>query len=173
MTKTNLKFEALEEKHNKIEFDCGEEALNIYLKNFARQDMRRELGRTFILRKEKEFKVIGYYTLCSGAVDVFGLPEKLIKKLPKYPIPIARLARLAVDKKQQGKGYGELLLTDALYRTSLAGENVGIYGMVIDVKHENAQKFYQRYGFESLSLNPLLLFAPLQVLKNRFKEKQT
>lgn len=163
-----LKFEPLEEIHNRIDFDCGEEALNLYLSHFARQDMRRELARTFIIRKTGDYKILGYYTLCSGAINVNELPHSILKKFPKRPVPVARLARLAVDKKQQSKGYGELLLIDALYRTSLAGESMGIYGMVIDAKHEKTQKFYQHYGFQSLSLNPLLLFAPLKDLRNKF-----
>jgi GNAT superfamily N-acetyltransferase len=163
-----LKFEPLSHSHNRVNFDCGEEALNLYLSHFARQDMSRELARTFIIRKEENDKVLGYYTLCSGAVDVSQLPDHILKKLPKYPIPVARLARLAVDRKQQSKGYGELLLIDALYRVSRAGENMGIYGMVIDAKHETAKRFYQQYGFETLSLNPLLLFACLKDLRNKF-----
>lgn len=168
-----LEFESLAEDHHRVDFDCGEEALNLYLSHFARQDMRRELARTFIVKKKEDCKILGYYTLSSGAIDVQELPDDIVKQLPKYPIPVARLARLAVDKEQQGNGYGELLLIDALYRTSLAGESMGIYGMgiygmVIDVKHEKAKQFYQRYGFESISLNPLLLFASLKVLRNKF-----
>lgn len=163
-----LRFEPLEEVHNRANFDCGEEALNLYLNHFARQDMRRELARTFIIRQEEDYKILGYYTLCSGAINVNELPNSMLKKLPKRPVPVARLARLAVDRKQQSKGYGELLLIDALYRVSLAGENMGIYGMVIDAKHEKAKQFYQHYGFQSLSLNPLLLFAPLKDLRNIF-----
>lgn len=163
-----LKFDPLEENHNRVNFDCGEEALNLYLSHFARQDMRRELARTFIIRQEEDYKVLGYYTLCSGAIDVSELPDNILKKLPKYPIPVARLARLAVDKKEQTKGYGELLFADALSRTSLAGESMGVYGMVIDAKHEKAKQFYQQYGFQSISLNPLLLFASLKDLRKKF-----
>lgn len=163
-----LKFEPLEENHNRVDFDCGEEALNLYLRQFARQDIRRELARTFIMRQEEDSKILGYYTLCSGAIDVKDLPDNLLKKLPKYSVPVARLARLAVDKREQAKGYGELLLMDALSRTSLAGESMGIYGMVIDAKHKNAKQFYQQYGFQSLSLNPLLLFASLKELRKKF-----
>ncbi|MBI2707746.1 MAG: GNAT family N-acetyltransferase [Proteobacteria bacterium] len=164
-----LRFELLSEDHNRLDFDCGEEALNLYIRHFARQDMRRDLARTFVVRQKEDFKVMGYYTLCSGSIDVKELPERLLKKLPKYPLPVARLARLAVDKKQQAQGYGELLLMDALYRTSVARENMGIYGMIIDAKHEKAKQFYQRYGFQSVFLNPLLLFAPLADLLDKFE----
>lgn len=163
-----LKFELLSEDHDRLNFDCGEEALNLYIRHFARQDMRRELARTFIVRQREDFKVMGYYTLCSGSIEVKELPKPLLKKLPKYPLPVARLARLAVDKKRQVQGYGELLLMDALYRTSVAAENMGIYGMIIDAKHEKAKQFYQRYGFYSIFLNPLLLFAPLKDLRAKF-----
>jgi len=160
-----LIFELLNSDCDRLHFDCGEEALNQYLKNFARQDMDRELARTFILRQKGENKILGYYTLSSGAIDLKALPSSLLRKLPKYPIPIARLARLAVDKEEQSKGYGELLLMDSLYRASLAGESVGIYGMLIDAKHEKAKQFYQQYGFQSLVINPLILFASLKDLR--------
>lgn len=164
-----LIFELLNPDLNRINFDCGEEALNHYLKNFARQDMTRELARTFIIRQKREYNILGYYTLSSGAVDLKDLSSSQLKKLPKYPIPVARLARLAVDKQEQSKGYGELLLIDALYRASLAGENIGIYGMVIDAKHEKAKQFYQRYGFQSISLNPLILFGSLKEIRKNFE----
>lgn len=163
-----LKFETLDENHNRINFDCGEEALTLYLTHFARQDMRRGLARTFIIKQEDDDKVLGYYSLCSGAIDASEIQDSILKKLPKYPIPVARLARLAVDKKQQAKGYGELLIIDAFYRTSFAGKNMGIHGIVVDAKHEKAKQFYQQYGFQSISLNPLLLFASLKELKNKF-----
>lgn len=167
-----LSFELLNTDLNRFSFDCGEEALNHYLKHFAYQDMERELARTFIVRKKKEYKILGYYTLASGAVDLKNLPASLLKKLPKYPIPVARLARLAIDKQEQSKGYGELLLMDALYRTSVAAENMGIYGIVIDAKHEKAKQFYQRYGFQSSSLNPLTLFGSLKELRKNFEIKK-
>lgn len=164
----NLKFESLEENHNRVDFNCGEAALNHYIRHLARQDMRRELARTFILRKSLNFNILGYYALRSSSIQFDDLPKHLAKNLPKYPIPMARLARLAVEEIEQGKGYGELLLTDALYRTSMAGESLGIYGMLIDAKHEKAKHFYQRYGFKTLTQNPLLLLAPLKRLRNQF-----
>ena len=167
-----LSFELLKPDLNRVNFDCGEDALNHYLKRFARQDMERELARTFIIRQKEAYKILGYYTLSSGSVDLKDLPSSLLKKLPQYPVPVARLARLAVDKQEQSKGYGELLLMDALYRTSLAAENMGIYGMVIDVKHEKAKQFYKQYGFQSISLNTLMLFGSLKELRKNFELKK-
>jgi GNAT superfamily N-acetyltransferase len=163
-----LTFEPLKADFNRVDFDCGEEALNHYLQHFAQQDMRRALAQTFVVSQNEGYEILGYYTLCSGSVDVKDLPANILKKLPKYPTPVARLARLAVDKKQQSKGYGELLLIDALSRASFAGESIGIYGMVIDAKHEKAKQFYQQYGFQSISLTPLLLFASLEELRKQF-----
>jgi GNAT superfamily N-acetyltransferase len=81
---------------------------------------------------------------------------------------VARLARLAVDEAHQGNGYGELLLVDALYRTSTAGENIGIHGMIIDAKYEKASQFYKKYGFHSFSNNSLTLFSSLKDLRGKF-----
>ena len=164
----SLKFELLSALHNRIDFDCGEESLNLYLNHFARQDSLRGLARTFIIRNKEIPIILGYYTLCSAAIEVQALPTKLLKKLPKRPVPVVRLARLAVDEQHQGQGYGELLLIDALYRTSAAGESIGIHGMIVDAKHEKASQFYKKYGFQSLSMNPLLLFSSLKDLRRQF-----
>ena len=63
--------------------------------------------------------IAGYYTLSSTSVQISELPEQTVRKLPRYPlVPATLLGRLAVDRRQQGKGYGRFLLADALYRAA-------------------------------------------------------
>lgn len=130
------------------DFDCGEETLNLYLSNYAKQNDERGLGRTFVLMDGAE--VIGFYTLSSAQIKFGHLPSSLSKRLPRYPIPAIRLARLAVSKNHQGKGMGSLLLKHAFKRVLLASLNTGVAFVLVDAK-DNAKGFYEHFGFTRLS----------------------
>ena len=95
-----------------------------------------------------------------SAISKAQLPERHLTRFPNFPLPVARLARLAVDARFQGQGLGECPLADALYRChSLAGE-IGLVGVIVDAKHEKARAYYQRFEFESLPDSPLTLWLP-------------
>jgi GNAT superfamily N-acetyltransferase len=90
--------------------------------------------------------IAGYYTLSSTSVQLGELPEQTVRKLPKYPlVPATLLGRLAVDRRQQGKGYGRFLLADALYRA--AQSEIASFAVIVDAKDENARRFYERESF--------------------------
>ncbi len=91
----------------------------------------------------------------------------LAGNLPKYQIPVARLARLAVSQHYQGQEWGKLLLIDALYQTVAVSQHVGIHAILTDAKHEKTKKFYEHFGFHSLEHNSLTLFSTLkELIKN-------
>jgi ribosomal protein S18 acetylase RimI-like enzyme len=75
------------------------------------------------------------------------------------------LGRLAVDLSCQGCGLGETLLMDAIRRTLRASEAMAVHAVVVDVKHERAQAFYERYGFRSFATTPRRLFLPLETFE--------
>lgn len=156
---------ALNSKHIKTAFDCGEAALNNYLQQFASQHAKSKVSKTFVATSlDESEKVIGFYTLSAGSIAFNHLPDELQKKLPRYPIPVARIGRLAIDKSVQKQGLGKHLLMDALYRCARLTEEIGITGVVVDAKHEKAKLFYQQYGFTELSNLPLTLFTPIQTI---------
>lgn len=72
------------------------------------------------------------------------------------------MGRLAVDKNSQGRGSGELLLLDALKRSALLAEHLGIYAVVVDALNEKAQGFYQKYGFAETADDPMRLYLPIK-----------
>jgi predicted GNAT family N-acyltransferase len=78
------------------------------------------------------------------------LPRRLRDDLPKYPLPVALIGRLAVDKRAKGRGFGNVLMGDALARILAASETVGCFGVIVDAKDERAVGFYQRLGFVAL-----------------------
>lgn len=128
------------------------------------------MARTFVAVREAEpTRVLGYYSLTVGAIDKANLPPQATRRFPNLPLPIARLARLAVDGSQQGKGLGEDLLLDALARCLRVAEEVGIVAVLIDAKHERAKAFYSRYEFDALPDRPLTLWLPLPAVRKLFE----
>jgi GNAT superfamily N-acetyltransferase len=161
--------EALRRDHDRTRFQCGEPTLDEYLARFARQNQESGVARTFVAVQDGEpVRVVGYYSLAVGAIDKANLPLAAARRLPNFPLPVARLARLAVDRTQQGKGLGEDLLLDALSRCLRVAEDVGIAAVLIDAKHERAKAFYARFEFEALPDHPLTLWLPLAVLRKLF-----
>ena len=117
-------------------------------------------------------KVLGFYTLRAAGINFSLLPEEWRKKLPRYPIPIVRIGRLAVDNSAQKQGLGEYLLMDALYRCVALAEDIGVFGIVVDAKNDRAKKFYYKYGFYNLTDSPLTLILPIShIIDALLKEK--
>lgn len=146
-------------------FDCGVLALNDYLSRQVNQDQTRNVSRVYVLIFEKNpNKIMGYYSVSVGSVALLSFPENLRKKLPKYPIPVALIGRLAVDKKCQGKGWGETLLMHALQKIIQVSEQVGIFAVILDAKDDVAKSFYKKYGFIPFVDQPLKLFLPIQTI---------
>jgi GNAT superfamily N-acetyltransferase len=104
--------------------------------------------------------IAGYHTLGAAQFSFQDLPESLRRRLPSYPIPAVRLARLAVDKRFQGQGLGELFLGDAANRATLAADQIGIHLLVVDAKDASAATFYAKYGFQALQgVNQVMVMA--------------
>ncbi len=159
----NLVIEPLNNTHNRPAFACGIESLDNYLKKQAKQDIKRRISRVFIARSpESASRIIGYYTLSTLSINLEQLPDNLACKLPKHPVPAALIGRLAVSQQAQGYGVGKMLLMDAIKRTMGVNDEIAIYAMVVDAIDEQAEHFYQQYGFSSLSSDSRRLFLPLK-----------
>jgi ribosomal protein S18 acetylase RimI-like enzyme len=158
-----LKFDILNSKtHNRNDFDCGVEALNLYLQKFANQDQKRSLTKVYVLAEDKT--IIGYYSISAHAVLRDHLPEN--QKVGSYKtLPFILLGRLAVDLTYQGHGYGDVLIHHAFEKTISAAETIGIMGMVVDAKNENALAFYEGFGFKRLLGTKHRLVLPLAAIK--------
>ena len=153
--------EPLKKDHQRFDFDCGIESLNLFLKNYARQNDEKGLSRTFVAVRPGDNTVHGYYSLSSGSVSFEHLPEKL----PRYPIPTAHIGRLAVDRLSQRAGLGEFLLIDALRRVvNVAGE-LGIFAVELYAINESAKSFYLRYGFTELADDPYHVYLSIKKIR--------
>ncbi len=138
-----------------IAFDCGVEALTRYLQKHALQAQQGEGARTYVSLCETV--IAGYYTLAYGSVEPQRAPLRVGKGLARHPVPVMLLARLAVDRRFQGRGLGAELLRDALLRALAAADIAGLRAIVVDAKDEDAKRFYERYGFEPFPGDPLRL----------------
>jgi ribosomal protein S18 acetylase RimI-like enzyme len=157
-------FYPLDRSFDRTSFDCGSEELNSFLKSRARQNQSAGFNRTFVaVDAEQDGKtVLGFYSLSMGEIDLSSLPPELSQKLPRHPVPVARMGRLAVDKRAHGHGLGKLLLVDAMKRVQSASASVGVYALLVDAKDESAKRFYRKYGFIELVNETMTLFLPLE-----------
>lgn len=157
----DINIEPLNKSHGRQRFDCGEESLNVFLQNFARQNDEKGLGRTYVAVRPEQTEILGYYTVSSGSLSFENVPEKL----PRYPIPTAHLGRLAVDRTQKGKGLGSLLLIDALTKISLVSNELGIFAVEVYALNNSAKSFYLKYGFTELNDDPYHLYIPMKTVR--------
>ena len=152
--------------HDRTSFDCGEPDLDEFIRRYARQNQERGIGRTFVAVPEGERRVVAFYTLAAGSVAFAHVPDELRRRLPRYPIPVARLARLATCRSVRGRGLGGAMLVDALARTVRIGKELGIAAVVVEAKTGAARGFYERYGFETLLDDALHLFLPIATARS-------
>jgi GNAT superfamily N-acetyltransferase len=161
-----LRVEPLGSNHDRSRFESGVEPLDRYLRSQASQDARKNMAAPFVLVLP-DGTIAGYYTLSSTSVQLGELPEQTARKLPKYPlVPATLLGRLAVDRRQQAKGYGRFLLADALYRA--AQSEIASFAVIVDAKDENARRFYERESFLPFLDQPMKLFRPMADIRRLF-----
>lgn len=153
-----LEIEPFSRTHNRIGFDCGKEPLNRFLLQQVTQYEKRNLGRTFVLVESGQTRVLGYYTLAAAQLTLDDLPEDQAKKLPRHPVPVILLGRLAVDQSLRGKGAGKMLLQDALRRCLSVAEQVGSFAVFVEAIDDEAANFYKKFGFRTLRDQPHKLF---------------
>jgi GNAT superfamily N-acetyltransferase len=151
--------------HDVASFACGEESLDRWLHRYAGQGERRDATRTFVAARAQR-TVRGYYTLVAGQLEHVEATGTVRKGLSRhFPIPVAILARLAVDKGSQGQGLGASLLNDALERICRAAQEVAVRAVVVHAINPAAVSFYERFGFCGLSEAPRSLMVTLVELK--------
>lgn len=133
--------------HDKQGFDCGNEALNRFLHQFANQHMKKGLSKTYVLTThEQPNDILGFYTL-----SAFSLRDVEIKGLPnRFDIPCLLLGRLAIAESMQGKGISQYLIAHTFAIIVQTTKLVGISLVIVDVKNEGLVRFYERLGFSRL-----------------------
>ena len=165
------RIEPLGKRHDRAAFTCGKHpALDDYIKSKASQDDRRDAAKAYVALAPESDLVLGYYTLSNTGIDLSAIPEAEAGKLARYPIVGATLiGRLARDVTEKGRGLGEFLLMDALYRSLQLSRQIGSAAVVVEAKDQDAGTFYQRYGFAQLLQRDRKLFLPMRTIDGLFK----
>ena len=96
-----------------------------------------------------EQRLVGYFSLTVGQVDVLTAPERISLGMGRYPVPVAILARMAVSQTDQGRGIGVGMLREAIARTLTVSDQVGVRALLTHPLDDDAAQFYRRFGFES------------------------
>jgi predicted GNAT family N-acyltransferase len=164
----NWQIEPLDKSHQRGEFCCGKAPLDDFLKLQVSQYRKRRLGQTYVLVQTGQKKVCGYYTLASSSVPFQALPDDVAKKLPKHPVPVILLGRLAVDSSFRGQRLGEHLLMDALAKSAKISQQIGVCAVEVDALDEEAKAFYLKYSFLPLLDRELHLFLPMKTIEQEF-----
>lgn len=157
--------ELLNSAHDRASFDCGKEPLNRFLREVARQSADRNLGITQVVVPEPGASaVLGYFTLVTRTVESDVVPEK---RLPRGPLGVVLLGRLAVDVRSQGQGLGKRMLLRAMSETEAAARHIGIYALLLDAMDEEARSWYLglEFGFQAVTDDPKRLYVPVAFLR--------
>ena len=144
-------------------FDCGDVALNSFLHRFALVSQQSNSAQTYVCGYGGS--VVGFYSLAVGSVDPAAAAPRVIKGVPRHPVPVMILARLAVDVAHQRVGLGRALLKDTLRRTAQAADIAGIRALLVHAKDERARNWYLSFNFEPSPSDPLHLFLLMKDLR--------
>jgi len=145
-----MEIRALREEDDRARFHSGDPDLDRFFHRFAGQNQfRHYVGVTYVAVDEG--RVLGFATIAPGHVEIEDLPAATRKKLPRYPLPVLRLVRLAVDQEARGQGLGRRLLRFVLELAVQMANDYGCIGVCVDAKPD-AVEFYERYGFVSIDV---------------------
>ncbi|MFH0725422.1 MAG: GNAT family N-acetyltransferase [Pseudomonadota bacterium] len=140
-----MRIEKLQRVHEVEAFNCGQAELDRFLIRHALQAQQMNSSQTYVGLSGET--VIGFYTIVAGEARHADAPVRVVKGMPRHPIPLLVLARLAVHSEWQGRGIGAGLLLDALGRTSRAADIVGARALAVHAKDDSAAAFYLHFGF--------------------------
>lgn len=163
------KIEPLGKQHKLDEFDSGKEPLNIWLKKLAFVNQASDASRTYVLHRNNS--VVGYYAISAGSIRRQEATSRVAKGGQPDPVPVSLLARLAVDKREQGNGLGKALLKDALLRMEHAADIIGIRAVLVHAIDQDARAFYKKFDFEECPVDELHLMLLMKDLRAILRQK--
>jgi GNAT superfamily N-acetyltransferase len=165
---SKLLIDKLRAGHDRSGFDCGDPPLNDWLSRFAWVNERADSSRTYVALSEDD-RIAAYYALAAGSVHKHESPRRIAQGLADHPVGVILLARLAVDRAQQGKGVGKALLFDALDRIASAAEIVAARAVLVHAIDESARRFYLHFGFEESPVDRYQLLLLMKDLRRAIR----
>ncbi len=167
-----VEIRSLREADDRAAFKSGDQALDLFFHRYAGQNQfRHHIGVTYVASEGE--RIVGFVTVAAAVVDAEDLPSG--KRMPPYPLPILRVARMAVATEQRGRGIGKALLRFACEVAERMRDEVGCVGLAVDAK-PGATGFYESYGFVSVEAvagegrsrpAPTLMFLPIGAIPRR------
>lgn len=143
-----MEIRSLRETDDRSAFRSGDVDLDRFFAKYAGQNQfRHHLGTTYVAVEDG--RILGYATVAAGEVDCEDVPAALQRKLPAYPLPALRLARLAVDETARERGVSKQLLRHVFALALEMAQRFGCIGVVVDAK-PSAIEYYARLGFVAL-----------------------
>jgi GNAT superfamily N-acetyltransferase len=152
-------------EHDLSVFDCGEPALNEWLRHSALKNESR-FSRTYVVCEDK--RVVAYFCISAGAVERAAAPGKVCRNAPDT-VPVSVIGRLAVCRDHSGKGLGADMLSDALRRIAVASQSIGIGAVLVHAKDDAAKRFYMKCAeFIEYPSDNRTLFLPIETVVATF-----
>jgi GNAT superfamily N-acetyltransferase len=153
-----IEIRLLEQDDDRKSFRSGDADLDAFFQRYAWQNQfRHHIGNTYVAVERRN--ILGFVTVALGSIELDRLPADLRRALPSYPLPVLRLARLAVSAEAQRKGVGKRLMRSVFAMAIDLREKFGCVGVVVDAKRD-AESFYSSLGFE-----------PLELIEGRIEER--
>jgi len=145
-----IEIRLLEKADDRKSFRSADDDLDSFFQKYAWQNQfRHHVGNTYVAVERRN--ILGFMTIAPSAIETDRLPADIKKTLPRYPIPVLRVARLAVSVHAQGQGVGKRLMRAAFAMAIELREKLGCAGVVVDAKRD-AESFYSSLGFEALEV---------------------
>jgi predicted GNAT family N-acyltransferase len=160
------KIEPFASHHDRTAFSCGVAALDTYIQKQAGQDLERRLAAIFVLTIDGK-SIAGFYALSASTILAEDLPPDQAKRLPRFPLPVTLLGRMAVQQTLHRQRLGEFLLTDALKRAWDGSKQIASWAVTVDAK-QGARDFYIKHGFIPTASLPDRLFYPMKTIEKLF-----
>ena len=167
-----IEIRPLREADDRTTFRSGDADLDRFIARYAGQNQfHHHTGTTYVALEAAQ--ILGYATVAAGNIEGDALPAAARRKLPRYPLPVLRLARLAVGASAQGRGVGSALLRHVFLLALKMSEDYGCVGILVDAKSD-AVEFYARVGFSPLEVSegelesrpkPTPMFLPLELVR--------
>jgi GNAT superfamily N-acetyltransferase len=141
----------LEAGDDRDAFRSGNVDLDRFFQRYAGQNQfRHHIGTTYVA-VDPGGRIAGFATVTASELAPDAVARGRRRRPARYPLPVLRLARLAVDEQHQGRGVGRLLLRAVLVLARQTADEIGCVGVVVDAKPD-AVAFYERLGFLRLAV---------------------
>ena len=158
--------------HKVRRFSCENPDYTTYLRAYGKKNMEMGMSTVYVAAKESdEAEILGYTTLSMGNVNADDVDDAVRGHLPRYPIPVLHLGKLATSKDHKGKGIGDLLIAHAAYLAVKLADQVGCHALQLDAETDDLVKYYAERDFIRMSVHNRLMYLPVATIRNGLEDR--